>query len=435
MTPTLLIWAALIGLFVAMLASTLAYAIRTLSRVEIEQALAKRGRVKALDAILSRRHDLALSTSALRMLATCVTIVSIAFYFYLFFDWQSHPFKVFGTTILLATPLLLICTVAIPQAWAKYAGEATIASLWPLIRVMHRLLYPLVVVMNVFDEIIRRLSGVSLAETPEEEANQANQEILAVVSDGIAEGNVNEDQRKMIEGVISFRDLQAGQIMTPRPDIVALDVNTPLLEARDRIVKDGLSRLPVFEGTLDNVIGILYAKDLLQNIGAASPAFNMRALLHPPLFVPRTKPLHDLLREFRLQQVHIAIVLDEYGGAIGLVTSEDIIEEIVGDIADEYESPERSDIKRIDENVVEVDARINITDLNRELELHLPEDQDYQTLGGFVISTLGEIPKRGQTVPFEASTITVIDGDARRVKRLKIEKTPKADHGAPTAGE
>jgi CBS domain containing-hemolysin-like protein len=271
------------------------------------------------------------------------------------------------------------------------------------------------------------LAGVSLGEEPETAAEKVGEEILSMVAEGRAEGAVDEDQKKMIEGVISFRDLEVGQIMTPRTEIVAVDVNTPVLEVRDRILKDGLSRVPVYEGSLDNVVGILYAKDLLQFLNVAGGSagddeqMELRRLIRPPLFVPRTKPLRDLLREFRIQQVHMAVVLDEYGGTSGVVTTEDIVEEIVGSIADEYERPAPEELKRLDEYTIEVDARMNIPDLNRALGLSLPEDSDVQTIGGFVVLTLGIIPVRGDKLEYEGIDITVLDAEPRRVKKLRLE--------------
>ena len=228
----------------------------------------------------------------------------------------------------------------------------------------------------------------------------------------------------MIEGVFSFRDLQVGQIMTPRTDITGLEVNAGLNEIREKILKDGLSRVPVYENTLDNIVGILHAKDLLANLGAPETPVQLRQVMRPAYFVPRTKPLRDLLREFRLQQVHMAVVLDEYGGTSGLVTTEDILEEIVGDIADEYERPQAQEIKRLDANTVEIDARMNITDLNRLLDLHLPEDQNYQTVGGFIIFTLGTIPAKGDTLTPESLVFTILDAEPRRIKRVKLQLPP-----------
>lgn len=420
----LLFYTAVLGLLGSLLFSTLSYALRMLSRVRLEEHLTARDRLAALGPILDARHDLALASSTLRLVCNAIVIITAAYYFH---REGQHPAKTYGLAVLASVPALLILTVAIPQAWAKYAGELLVAYSWPLLRMVYGLLYPLIVVMNIFDEIIRRLAGVSISGDPDAEAEHVEQEILAAVSEGEAEGAVDEEQKKMIEGVISFRDLQVGQIMTPRTDVIAVEVNAPLLEVRDRILKEGLSRLPIFEGTLDNIVGILYAKDLLKFIQAqpadiAAAQQQLRSIMRPPLFVPASKPLRDLLREMKLQQVHLAIVLDEYGGTAGLVTTEDIVEEIVGDIADEYERPAPAELRRIDERTVEVDARMSIAELNRALDLELPEDQEFNTVGGFVTAALGAIPTKGEQVVRDGVVLTVLESEPRRVKQLRIEK-------------
>ncbi len=435
MNPTLLIWIALVALLASLIFSVLSYALRKLSRVQLDEQLVRYNRAHALDAILAAQYDLALSSATFRLVANAAVIIALAMYFQIKFADSPHPFKVFGLTLLLAVPALLIASVAIPQAWAKYAGENFIAFCWPMLRVALWLTWPVVRVLNVFDELVKRLAGVTLTEDADTDAEKAEQELLHVVAEGTAEGTVDEEQRKMIEGIISFRDLQVGQIMTPRTEIIAVDVRASLGEVRERIIKDGLSRIPVYENSLDNVIGILYAKDLLAMLGTLTPSptdnlgnwqltaptLDLRSIVRPALFVPKTKPLRDLLREFKLQHVHMAVVLDEYGGTNGLVTSEDIIEEIVGDIADEYERPAPDGIKRVSELAVEVDARTNITDLNRTLDLALPEEGDYQTVGGFVLATLGLIPIKGTTLTHEGLTFTVLEADPRRIKKLRLD--------------
>jgi len=148
--------------------------------------------------------------------------------------------------------------------------------------------------------------------------------------------------------------------------------------------------------------------------------FDVRRIMRPPLFVPHSKPLPDLQKQFRTQQVHMAIVLDEFGGTAGLVTSEDILERIVGDIADEHEKPRLAQFRRVGENVYEVDAQTNVTDLNRELDLHLPENQEYQTIAGLIINELGTIPVKGVTVSIDSITLKVSDSDVRRIRKVQI---------------
>jgi putative hemolysin len=391
------------------------------------------GRGKALESILSARHDLSLSCSTLRMVCNVLVVTAFSYYFHVKFEGDHSPAKIFWLAILVSVPSLLIFSVAIPQAWAKYAGELLIALTWPLIRTVHWTLYPAVAAMNLVDELIRRLAGVSMGDDPDTEAQQVQDEIMSVVEEGTAEGAVDEEQKKMIEGVISFRDLQVGQIMTPRTEIIAVDVHSPLSEVRDKILRDGLSRVPVYEGNLDNIIGLLYAKDLLKEVGHAGEAVDLRKMMRPALFVPRTKPLRDLLREFKAQQVHMAIVLDEFGGTSGLVTTEDIVEEIIGNIADEFERPAPAELRRIDERTVEVDAKMSIAELNRTLDITLPEDQDFHTIGGFVISALGAIPAKGERLTHEGIGITVMESEPRRVKKLKLELPERNAVGEPQA--
>ncbi len=440
LNPSILIWVFIAGLACTALFSALSYAIRMISRVDLEQKLTRLGRADALDDILRQRNEIALSTSTLRLLSNAIVVAAVALYCQIIYESPEgqavHFIKILAYALLVATPAMLIFSIAIPQAWAKYAGESLIAATWPLIRITHRLLFPLVAVMKMFDELVRRLAGVMPVDDAQGQAEKVEQEILAVVSEGTVEGKVDEEQKKMIEGVISFRDLEVGDIMTPRTEIIAIDLATATLaEVSEKATKDGLSRIPVYENSLDNIVGVVYAKDLLVLLGnvptsttepsgsAAGPAgfFDLRRMMRPPLFVPRTKPLRDLLREFRSQHVHMAIVLDEYGGTSGLVTSEDIIEQIVGDIVDEYEKPVLPELKRLDEHTVEVDARMNIAELNRALDLTLPEDQDYQTIGGFVISALGSIPAKGEKLSHDGLHITVLDSEPRRVKLLRLD--------------
>lgn len=436
MSLQVLWWIFFINLAASLVLSTVSYALRSMSRVMLEASLGNR-RPELINAIFQHQYDVALTASTLRLGANVTVIVAVAWYFWEQYRLDMHPLRVFGWTLAITMPALLIFSVAVPQAWGKYAGEQLVVILWPVLRVAHAALWPLVRVLKIFDEIVRRLAGVTIGDDPDERVEQAEAEILSVVAEGTAEGTVDEDQQKMIEGVISFRDLQVGQIMTPRTDVVAVEVHAPILEVRDKILKEGLSRVPVFEGTLDNVVGILYAKDLLQFLNIAGGSaddderMELRKIMRPPYFVPRTKPLRDLLREFRLQQVHMAVVLDEYGGTSGLVTTEDIVEEIVGDIADEYERPEADELRRVDERTVEVDARMAVSELNRELELSLPEDGDYQTIGGYVIATLGIIPAKGETLTGDGVVITVLDAEPRRVKKLRLE-LPAQEHAEST---
>ncbi len=424
------IWLILLALAGSMATSTLSYALRTISRLALEKALDRLGRGSQIDQIMDRSTDLALAASLLRIVFNLSVVA-----FTLLDLGITGPTPSLGMLLLGIVPAgiaLLVFSVAIPSAWARYNGEGLIAAVWPVLRLAAAALAPLILFLKLFDELVRRLTGAA-AESSAQDAIETQEEILAAVSEGASEGAVDEEQKKMIEGVISFRDLQVSQIMTPRTDMITVSVGATLDEVKDKILRDGLSRLPVYEGTRDNILGILYAKDLLTLVGTPDAELNLRTLMRPPLFVPHSKPLRDLLRQFRRERVHMAIVLDEFGGTAGLITSEDILEEIVGDIQDEYEKTVPLDIRRLDATTVEVDARTNITDLNRELDLNLPEHQDYQTIGGFVITLLGTIPVKGEKAVYHNLTIAVLDSDARRVKRVRIHMPQQSAAGASSA--
>jgi CBS domain containing-hemolysin-like protein len=283
-------------------------------------------------------------------------------------------------------------------------------------------LTPVVAVMQAFDAPIRRLSG---ADDRPQDADVARQEILQAATLGRAEGAVDAEDVRMIESVVRFGARQAGEIMTPRTEVFALPAGTAWADACRMINAAGHTRVPMYDGDLDNIIGVLYAKDLLADVGNAKAA-DLRKLARKPYFVPQSKRLDDLLREFKVRKVHIAVVLDEYGGTAGLVTFEDVLEEIVGDISDEYDRPERAMMKRLDAATAEADGRTTIDELNRAMGLEVPDDADYATVAGLLFAELGYIPKAGETVDAHAARFTVLAADDRRIIRVKVQKLPKA---------
>ena len=190
----------------------------------------------------------------------------------------------------------------------------------------------------------------------------------------------------------------------------------------ETVIQAGHSRIPVYEENIDKIVGLIYAKDLLDQIGKSAGDFSISHKIRNAYFVPETKPLRALLHEFQNQKLHLAVVLDEYGGTAGIVTIEDILEELVGEIVDEYEERPPEPIKKLNETTIEADARTYIDDLNDQFEMNLPEDEDYDTLGGFVFSHLGSIPKTGETFEYEDVKFTITAAEARRIKRVRIQK-------------
>lgn len=404
------------------LGGTFNLALRLPSRVRMAETLQKWGREKELTRLLAHRVDLVLATATLRT-ATALGIVMVV----LRISENAVPSSVLWQNVLAfvgSLGVVLVFGVAIPNAWAKYAGETLLTHSLPALHLLRHVLYPVTAFLRMFDELVRRLVGVP-PEDARTQADEMEREILKVVSEGEAHGAVDEEEKEMIESVIDLRDTHVAEIMTPRTEIEAVHKGASLDEVRDFVAEKGHSRIPVYEETIDNILGVLYAKDLLRLPDAQ--AFQVSTVMRPALFIPESKLLRALLHEFQEQKVHMAIVLDEYGGTAGLVTIEDILEELVGEIVDEYEPEEPEPLRRIDEHTVDVDARMRIDDINDELNVELPEDEDYETIGGFVLSSLGRIPAVGETCQHDNVRIQVTASEPRRINRLRVHVGPVHD--------
>lgn len=409
----------LAGLLGLTLFSTLNLALRTPTRSRITEEFERRGREDRLEGLVARRPQYLLASAALRVASVFVLFVAVLYRF------ESIEAVIGFRRILLACSvagaLLLVFGVAIPHAWAKYSSELLIVRFLPLLVVLRVVCLPVIKFLELFDPVVRRLAGVPLRDA-KSAADEMEQEILDVVSEGELHGAVDEDEKEMIESVIELGDTRVVEIITPRTEIVALPAEADLPTVLETIRGKGHSRIPVYEGTIDTILGVLYAKDIL-GLSGEKP-FQLRSVMRKALFIPESKPVRDLLREFQKQKVHIAIVLDEYGGTAGLVSFEDILEELVGEIADEYETSTPDELKRIDETTFEVDAGMRIDELNDQLNVMLPDDRDYETVGGFVFSTMGKIPKVGESCQFNNVGIEVLAAEPRRITRLLVKVAP-----------
>lgn len=407
-----------IGLSVAIVLSTTAnVALRHFSRLRLGELLEERGRARWLERVVEGRHDYLVCTSFIRLSAILLLVLMVAHVLHI--DPDSESWIEYLLVFLASLAVVMLTGVAIPNAWARYAGEPFLAAAAPVLLAMGYLLYPLTAFQRVVDGLIRRLAGLPDEPEEEAEAQEIEKEILDAVTQGELTGAVHEEDADMIESVMKFRDTDVAAIMTPRTEIVALPETCTLIEAKELIARVGHSRIPVFGENLDDIKGVLYAKDLLPL--RESHAFDPIEVMRKVPFVPETKRVADLLKELREKKVHLAIVLDEYGGTAGLVTIEDIIEEIVGEIKDEYEPPEPEPFRRIDENTIEVDARMHIDELNEKLGVELPEDENYDTIGGFVFSTMGKIPQTGEEFTHHNLHFYVLDAQERKINRLRIK--------------
>lgn len=247
------------------------------------------------------------------------------------------------------------------------------------------------------------------------------EEIKLMVDAGSEGGAIEDEEKEMIYSIFQFGDTLAREVMIPRIDMVALEIDTPMREALDTIVQAGHSRIPVYEGTIDHIRGLLYAKDLLNAWRDNSLDRPLRDLLRPAHFVPESKKAVDLLTDLQQRKIHLAVVVDEYGGTAGLVTLEDLIEEIVGEIRDEYDTNEEEIYQKVGDNEYIIDAGIDLDDLNRLLDAHLPTDES-DTLGGYIFSKLGKVPTEGEAIETDHLMMKVLSVDDRRIRKIHVEK-------------
>ena len=246
------------------------------------------------------------------------------------------------------------------------------------------------------------------------------EELKMLVETGEEEGVLEEEEKEMIHSIFEFTDTIVRKVMVPRIDMEAVDVNAPVDELLDVIIRAGHSRVPVYEETIDNIVGIVHAKDILRALRENGGKASIRDLMRPPYIIPENKMVDELLAEFKRSKIQMAIVVDEYGGTAGLVTIEDLLEEIVGDIMDEYDVEEPL-IEIIDENTVIVDARTPIDEINEQMDMALPEEE-FDTIGGFVFGLLGREPEQGESVEYDGVELVIEKTEAHRIEKIKIVK-------------
>jgi putative hemolysin len=244
------------------------------------------------------------------------------------------------------------------------------------------------------------------------------EELKTLLDTSEEEGVLEQEEKQMLRNVITFGDTMVHEVMTPRIDMKAADVNMPIIKLVNLIVDCGHSRIPIYENSVDNIIGIVHAKDLLPALATGQSAADVRSLMRCIGHVPENKRVDELLEEFRRSKSQITIVQDEYGGTAGLATVEDLLEEIVGEIQDEYDE-EQPKIVHLDDGSAEVDARLHIDDVNEGLDLNLESD-DFDTIGGFVFGLFGHMPLKGETIDYDSVTFTITEADGRRVYRIRI---------------
>jgi len=333
----------------------------------------------------------------------------------------------FFVALLLGTMLVVSVGEFLPEALALRAPDSVALAFAPLVALLEWLLSPLVrVLLWLSAQVSAPVAGQRVPIVTEEE-------IKTLVDAGEEGGAIEEDEKEMIYSIFAISETWVREIMVPRIDMLALDVETPLAEAIDELLKAGHSRAPVYEGNIDNILGVLYARDLLRlwKDGIPLQGGTLRNLLRPAYFIPETKRVNELLAELQQKRIHVAVVVDEYGGTAGLVTLEDIVEEIVGDIRDEYDVNEESYVERVSDMEYVFDARIDLDEVNELLHLKLPTE-DSDSLGGFIYGQLGHVPVANEKVPAPGAQFEVLTVTGRRIRKVRaVVQPPPEPEPAP----
>ena len=329
--------------------------------------------------------------------------------------------------LLLVTLLVSIVSIVlgelIPKGFALANPDRIALAASGPISLFAKIVSPLVALLVLLTKGISKPFGIDPTRTPELSAA----EIRLIVEQGSQQGVLEAEEEQMISAVMSLSDSKLHEVMVPRIDIVAIDQEATFDEAVEVVLKEGHSRTPLYRESVDHIVGILYAKDLLRLIAAGGPRPRLRDIMRPALFVPESQSVDDLLHELQRRKVHMAVVLDEYGGTAGLVTIEDLLEEIVGEIQDEFDEEEPMKVE-IGPGEVILDGRADIDDLTELVEpaLELEDDEEYDTLGGFVYHRIGRVPVVGDAVVIEPFVITVIKVSGRRVGKVRVRWTPSS---------
>jgi CBS domain containing-hemolysin-like protein len=323
--------------------------------------------------------------------------------------------------LLFVTSIVAIVSIVlgelIPKGLALGNPDRIALTVSGPITLFAKIVSPLVAVLVLLTKIISKPFGIDPTRTPELSAA----EIRLIVEQGSQQGVLEAEEEQMISAVMSLSDSKLHEVMVPRIDIAAIDQEASFDDAVTLVLTEGHSRTPLYKESVDHIVGILYAKDLLRIIAAGGPRPRLRDIMRPALFVPESQAVDDLLNELQRRRVHMAIVLDEYGGTAGLVTIEDLLEEIVGEIQDEFDEEEPMKVI-VREGEAILDGRADIDEMGELIDpaLELEDDEEYDTVGGFVYHRIGRVPVVGDTVAVDPFKITVIKVTGRRVGKVRV---------------
>ena len=414
----------IIGLAVNAFASIGSLVLNEIAWHDLEDYCKNRQKPKRFSDIFELRDQMEVGCGFLQLIGTVVLATSM-FYWLLSYREIATPsvvdILIYGIALGFA---LLLTNHWIPWAVTQSSAVPFLYRTWRFWGVISLLGWPLVVGRRVFEELFSRASGNEEPEESEEEAFE--EEILSMVSEGEHDGYLEANTRDMIEGVMELDDKTVGDIMTPRNKVDALNQSTSWDRMLEFVIQSGRTRIPIYDESLDQVVGLLFAKDLLRESRLSKPR-PLQKLLRAPIEVPATKMLDEMLKTFLRGRTHMAIVKDEYGGVAGVVTIEDVLEEIVGEIVDETDKDISDDITFLNNRQAEVLGTMHISVLNHRMGIELPEDDEYATVSGLVMNKINEIPRSGHEVSIGNVQLIILESTRRQIKTVRVTITNEPD--------
>ena len=391
------------------------YAIGSISRDSLEKLMENHVRGAGRLYLVTRnkrQYQIMLMTG--RIVASVLGVFAL-FFLFVQFGWvgamTDAVWVAAGAAAVCAIMLFIVAEGVIARAAAIGEYEDTVARFAFILVVAHYLLYPLTFVID---------RALSLVIKKNIELAAKEDALLEMVKSESEAGVIEREEKDMIQGVLDFFDTTVREVMVPRIDVVAVDKNIAVDELIALFREKGHSRIPVYDGRIDNILGVIYAKDILPVIGSGAPvSVTIANTMRRAFYVPEMKKLSELLKEFKAEKVHLAVVVDEYGGTAGIVTLEDLLEEIVGDIRDEYDRDER-DYLWVNDRTIIIDAGLDIDDVNEIIHTEVPSE-DFDTLGGFIYNQLGAIPSSGESFEWENIAFTIREVNGNRISKVLIK--------------
>ena len=405
-------------LAIASLAALQSRAIRGAKRHQLQEICRQKGLPDVYEELVRASEGIAFFA------ATVVVLAGVASTFFIS--------KILTTNVAAGLWAILcwVVLVIIPMTLTKFAGVRIVVTTWWLWRPIIRLITP---VAKSITKCVATIQWLRDRGKNQATADESQDEIRLAMDEAHREGHLDEEAREMIEGVMELEDAQVSEIMTPRTQVIGISLSSAWKEAVEAAVESGYSRLPVWKSSPDDIVGVLHLREILSELAQHQYAAaegkhktpNISDLLRPPYFIPETMSVQSLLRDLQHGKSHMAIVTDEFGGVCGIVTIEDALEEIVGEITDEHDETLTDGILVQSDDICETLATVPIDDLNQRMHFVLPEEADYDTIGGFAFHLFGRIPLVGETITSDGVSLEILASSRRQIDRLRVSRLPQ----------